>query len=65
MNTRQKIAQIERSLRRAKVSVNTVCREARVDRSTWTRWKTGKTEPNVKTWEKVKAALPDEARAAA
>lgn len=65
MNTKQKIAQIERHLRKARVSVNSVCRRADVDRSTWTRWKNGDTEPNTKTWRKVVEALPEDARAAA
>jgi predicted transcriptional regulator len=65
MSTKLVIALIERGLRKKRVSVNSVCRRANVDRSTWHRWKNGDTEPNVKTWRRVVRALPEDVRPAA
>lgn len=51
------IAGIEQDLSRAGKTVKDLCAAAGVNRSTWTRWKAGATEPNMATWRKVQAEL--------
>lgn len=54
---RAEIDRIEGALRDRKVSVAEMCREAGIAHSTWTRWKSGATAPNHKTWQAVRAAV--------
>lgn len=56
MTVQEEMAQIEGRLHGAGLSVSDVCKEADVARSTWQRWKSGATEPNIKTWRIVTEA---------
>lgn len=51
-----KIAAIEAALAAKKIAVSAFCAEARIDRSTWQRWKAGTTLPNGRTWLQVEEA---------
>lgn len=53
MDIPEHIAQIERRLERAGKTVGDMCDGAEIARSTWTRWKAGKTEPNLRTWNRL------------
>jgi transcriptional regulator with XRE-family HTH domain len=41
------------------LSINRLCREAGIARSTFTRWKSGKTEPQYRILRKMKLALDE------
>lgn len=53
----EQIADIERRLRAARVSVSSVCRDARIDRSAWHKWKFGGARPRAGTWDSVRSVL--------
>lgn len=40
----------------ARCSVTDLCREAKVSSTTVWRWKGGKNQPNMATWDRVQAA---------
>lgn len=44
---------IERILDRAGISLGAVLSDARIDRSTWSRWKSEKTSPRIRNWQAV------------
>lgn len=48
---------IEGRLGAADISVARLCREAGIARSTWDRWRSERTEPNVRTWRAVTVAV--------
>lgn len=50
------IVAVEQELGALRISVNALCREAGIDRSTWHRWKAGATQPTDTTWGRVQAA---------
>jgi len=52
------IADVERRAALNGMSIRELCREAGVNTSTWTRWKSGLTTPTFATWGKIEAALP-------
>jgi len=56
MDTAKFIAEIEAELAAAGKSVVELCAEAQINRSTWTRWKSGVMEPNMRTLRAVRAA---------
>ncbi len=47
------IPDLERAARRAGVSVNDLCKQADVNRSTWQRWKKGLGEPKATSWTRL------------
>lgn len=51
------ITAIEARLKSAGKTVGQLCIEAGTARSTWDRWKRAETEPNLKTWRAVLAAV--------
>jgi hypothetical protein len=56
MSIPDKISGMERQLKVAGVSVHDLCQQADIARSTWSRWKCGKTIPNMATWAAVELA---------
>lgn len=50
------LAELERGLATASVSVGAVLDEAGVVRSTWTRWKNGSCQPRLQVWTSVQDA---------
>ena len=48
---------MEASAKRCRVKIHDVCDAARIARSTWANWKSGKFSPRMATWAKAKAAL--------
>jgi predicted transcriptional regulator len=57
MSVLPEIEAIEAKLKDAGASVTALCAAADVNQSTWTRWKSGKTVPNMATWQKVNSAF--------
>lgn len=53
---RDHVLALEKRLKAERVSLGEVLTEARIDRSTWTRWKAGTYEPKMKSWMRVKTA---------
>ncbi len=51
------VEDIEAQARARCLSINEVCREAGVARSTVTRWKSGDHEPNIRTLQKISEVL--------
>lgn len=51
------IIQIERALEEHGVSVDTLMEAAGINRSTWTRWKSGAYAPRLTKWRDVRAAV--------
>lgn len=56
---RTQIDAIEKRLADAGSNVSRLCDVAGIARSTWTRWKTGETMPNMATWKVVEAAVAE------
>lgn len=56
MSLRETIKEMEAQVKGAGASVPQLCEQAGIKRSTWTRWKSGKTSPNLETWERALAA---------
>lgn len=50
------IAEMEAGLNRAGKTVKALCEDAAVSQSTWTRWKSSETTPNMATWGRVREA---------
>lgn len=57
MSLASEIENMEAALRAAGVTTAALCREARIARSTFDRWKRGETEPNLKTWRGLTVAF--------
>lgn len=57
MHTDEAIADVENELARLGCSRRAFCAEAGIAASTWTRWKAGLTEPNLRTWRQVEQTL--------
>ena len=51
------IAVIESRLAASRIPLGRLFREAEVDRSTWSRWRSGATGPRLSKWLAVKAAV--------
>lgn len=51
------IADMERRLAERGRTVKSLCDDAGVNQSTWTRWKAGTNGPTLSTWGKVKSAF--------
>ncbi len=50
-------ASMEERLRANRVSLAVVLSEAGIDRSTWTRWRSGATRPRLDTWMAAQSAV--------
>lgn len=53
------IQRIECGLSDKGISVKELCTIAGINQSTWTRWKSGATTPNMATWSKIESAFDD------
>lgn len=62
MDTLTLIREAEERARSAGLSIAELCRRAGIFQSTWTRWKSGATQPNFKSWNAVIRALEDAER---
>lgn len=58
MSIAEQVSKIERDLAARGWSPDDLCRKAGINRSTWTRWKSGVVIPNLATWQKVEECLP-------
>jgi hypothetical protein len=60
MTLKAEVAEIEAALSEADVPLDAVLVKAGINRSTWTRWKSGTvTGARYDTWSKVKSAAAD------
>ncbi len=57
MDSASVVEDLEAQAREAGKSISEVCRQAGVARSTFTRWKSGDNEPNVRTLQKISDVL--------
>lgn len=57
MSISQEVCEIEEDLAKRGWSPDDLCRAASINRSTWTRWKSGAVAPNLATWQRVKDSL--------
>lgn len=62
MDITAEINDIEAAARQRGESIQSVLDRAGLDRSTWTRWKSGATKPRLESWMAVKTALHSEPR---
>lgn len=53
------ISHIERRLRLARIPLQELYRQAGINGSTWTRWRSSKTSPRLTTWNDVQRAADD------
>ena len=51
------VKDMEDSAKQCGVTPQAICDSARIARSTWANWKSGKFSPRVSTWEAAKAAF--------
>lgn len=58
MNIQTLIADAESRAQAGGLSIDDLCKAAGIARSTWQRWKSGATEPTMRTWRRVEDALP-------
>ncbi|WP_108397583.1 helix-turn-helix domain-containing protein [Devosia submarina] len=56
MSTADEIAAFEKSVKARDLRIADVLREAGIDRSMWTRWKSGKTTPRLDNWRAMERA---------
>lgn len=57
MDIRAEIAVIEAALRKRGKSVAALCRDAGIYQSQWQRWKRGEALPNMRSWQRILAAV--------
>lgn len=57
MSVSSKIEKIETRLKEAGLPVSRICEQAGIARSTWDRWRSGATSPNMSTWAQVEGVL--------
>jgi hypothetical protein len=57
-NLKAKVNFVEANRRRYHLSISALCRAAKIARTTWHDWITGRNEPQRRTWTDVEAALP-------
>lgn len=55
--SREHVLALEQRVRGAGVTVAAVLRDAKIDRSTWTRWRQGQQEPTLANWNRVLASV--------
>lgn len=65
MDIPKRISEIEDQLQDAKIKIGDVLYRARVDRSTWTRWKAGTVSPTISKWNAVELAVTEAMQALA
>jgi len=65
MDTTDEIIAFEKRVNDAGLKIADVLRAAEVDRSLWTRWKSGITVPRLDNWRAVERAFETLSRAAA
>ena len=56
MQIASQILDIETRLKAQRITLGVVLTEAGIDRSTWTRWRSGATRPRLDTWMAAQAA---------
>lgn len=56
MQIAAEISEIESRLKARRITLGVVLLEAGIDRSTWTRWRSGATRPRLDTWMAVQSA---------
>lgn len=59
MSTVDEIIALERAAHAAGFRVADILRAAKLDRSTWTRWRNGVTSPRLDNWKAVHQAVKD------
>ena len=52
------VTSLEARAREAGISINALCRKAGVARSTFSRWKAGRTEPQLRIYRRLIDAIP-------
>lgn len=53
----EQISELSTRLRERDIDIGSALIEAGINRSTWTRWQAGKTQPRLETWLAVQAAV--------
>lgn len=53
MNISSKVREIEAMLKDRRYAVDDFCRDAEINRSTWSRWKADETIPSLATWTRA------------
>jgi hypothetical protein len=56
MSISEQVASLEARAQAAHITIAEILREARVDRSTWTRWRNDRTSPRMDNWQAVNEA---------
>lgn len=59
MNIQNQISEIEERAKGFGLSINELCKRAGIDRSTFTKWKSGKSKPNMETYTSIQNALKE------
>lgn len=59
MEIKAEIMRMEGGLAKAGATARALCDRAGVNQSTWTRWKSGATAPNLSTWGRVQSAYAE------
>ena len=59
MSTTDEILALEKAARIAGFRVADILRAAKLDRSTWTRWRNGVTSPRLDNWRTVHRAVDE------
>jgi hypothetical protein len=62
---KQQVLALESRLKSVGVRIDDVLAAAKVDRSTWTRWKQGKLTPKLTSWQRLQAAVDERLQDAA
>lgn len=50
------IPAMEKALKERGISIDRLCTEASINKSTWTRWKNGVVSPTFRSWDEVVTA---------
>lgn len=56
----QRIDKIEDEATKAEIPISRICNSAKINNSTYQRWKTGITQPTLAAWERFTAAFEKE-----
>ena len=64
MDIPTEIRAIETAAKQRGLNIQSILDEAGIDRSTWTRWKSGVTKPRLENWMAVKVAVESGEQAA-
>jgi predicted transcriptional regulator len=52
-----KVLAVEEQAREMGISIDELCRRAKIDRATWTRWKSGASVPRFDAWLRVEDVI--------